>query len=112
MNRNAAPILFRASALDENVPRRDLYVSSEHAMYIDDEVLVRADQLVNGVSILGYLDLEAVEYFHIELDSHDVILAEGAPAETFVDCNNRCMFQNAAEFRELYPGDTSPAWAF
>jgi hypothetical protein len=46
-----------------------------------------------------------VEYFHVELDSHDVILAEGAPSETFVDDDSRLMFHNAHEFAALYPGE-------
>jgi hypothetical protein len=41
-----------------------------------------------------------------------VIFAEGAAAETFVDCDNRLMFHNAAEFNELFPADTAPGWAF
>jgi hypothetical protein len=41
-----------------------------------------------------------------------VIFAEGAAAETFVVCGNRLMFHNAAEFAELYPGDSAPSWAF
>jgi glycosyltransferase involved in cell wall biosynthesis len=105
------PILIKACALRENVPSRDLYVSPEHAMYIDD-VLVRAECLVNGVSVVRCAEVATVEYFHIELDSHDVIFAEGAPAETFVVCGNRLMFHNAAEFAELYPCDGSPGWAF
>ena len=105
------PILIKAGALRENVPLRDLYVSPEHAMYID-EVLVPAECLVNGVSVLRCAKVATVQYFHIELDSHDVIFAEGAPAETFVVCGNRLMFHNAAEFDELHPGDSSPGWAF
>ncbi|MCX7377439.1 MAG: Hint domain-containing protein [Alphaproteobacteria bacterium] len=38
----------------------------------------------------------SVSYFHVELDSHDAILAEGAWAESFVDCDSRGMFINAA----------------
>ncbi len=46
--------------------------------------------------------VDQVEYFHIELDTHDVILAEGAPAESFIDDDSRGMFHNAHEYRELY----------
>ena len=53
-----------------------------------------------------------MEYFHLELDTHDIILAEGAPSETFVDCDNRGMFQNAHEFDQLYPDFAAPKWAF
>jgi hypothetical protein len=58
---------------------------------------------VNGRSIAQPARVETVDYFHLELDSHDVILAEGAPAETFVDDDSRGMFHNAAEHAALYP---------
>ncbi len=45
-------------------------------------------------------------------EGHDIIFADGAPAETYVDCDNRFMFQNAGEFAALYPGDKRPAWDF
>ena len=44
-----------------------------------------------------------MEYFHIELDTHDVIIAEGALAESFIDDDSRGMFHNAHEYRALYP---------
>jgi hypothetical protein len=44
-----------------------------------------------------------VEYFHIELETHDVIIAEGALSESFVDDDSRGMFHNAHEYRVLYP---------
>ena len=70
------PICIKAGALDENVPRRDLWISPHHAMYLEG-VLIEAKDLVNGVSIVQTERVEKVEYFHIELDSHDVIIAEG-----------------------------------
>jgi glycosyltransferase involved in cell wall biosynthesis len=111
MGRNVTPILIKAGALSKNVPLRDLYVSPDHALYLD-EVLVAAEHLVNGVSIVRCRDVDSVQYFHIELERHDVIFAEGAAAETFADCDNRLMFHNAAEFAALYPADGAPGWAF
>ena len=46
-----------------------------------------------------------LEYFHIELENHDLLLAEGAPTESYVECDNRGMFHNAAEYAALYPED-------
>ena len=66
-------------------------------------VLIEARDLVNGVSIVQAERVDKVEYFHIELDSHDVIIAEGALSETFIDDHSRGMFHNAHEYRALYP---------
>jgi hypothetical protein len=77
-----------------------------------DGELVPVEHLVNGVSIVQCEAVERVAYFHVELDSHNVIVAEGAAAETFVDCDSRRMFHNAVEFAILYPGEDSPRWAF
>ena len=101
-NRKVLPILFRPGALADGAPRRDLFVSPQHAMFVDD-VLIPASALVNGSSIVQLEAVDAVEYFHLELDTHDVILAEGAAAESFVDDDSRGIFQNAAEYRLLYP---------
>ena len=96
------PICIKAGALDENVPRRDLRISPHHAMYLNG-VLIEAKDLVNGVSIVQTERVAKVEYFHIELDSHDVIIAEGALSESFIDDDSRGMFHNAHEYRALYP---------
>jgi hypothetical protein len=61
----------------------------------------RRDSSSTAIAQVG--TVERLEYFHIELDSHDVILAEGAPAETYIECDNRLMFHNAAEYAALYP---------
>jgi autotransporter passenger strand-loop-strand repeat protein len=101
-NPKILPILFRPDALADGVPRGDLFVSPQHAMFVDG-VLIPASALVNGTSIVQVAAVDEVEYFHLELDTHDVILAQGAAAETFVDDDSRGMFHNAAEFRLLYP---------
>jgi len=101
------PICFKAgsigeTSLGENLPRRDLWVSPHHAMYLNG-VLIEAKDLVNGLSIYQATSADSVIYFHIELDSHDVIIAEGVFAESFVDDNGRGMFHNEREFYTLYP---------
>jgi hypothetical protein len=101
-NPNVQPVRFRAGCLGDGLPRRDLLVSPEHAMFLDG-LLIPARCLVNGTTILEERGLDRVEYFHVELDTHDVLLAEDAPSETFLEDNNRSMFHNASEFAALYP---------
>jgi len=96
------PIVVSAGAIAHGVPARDLWVSPDHALYLDG-VLVPAKLLVNGMTISQVEAVDWLEYFHIELDTHDVLFADGAPAETYIECDNRLMFHNAAEFAALYP---------
>jgi len=107
--RHILPVCVSTDALADGVPRRDLWVSPNHALYLEG-VLIEARDLVNGVSVVQAERVEAVEYFHIELDSHDVIVAEGAAAESFIDDDSRGLFHNAREYRALYPDErTGPA---
>jgi Hint domain len=105
------PVCIKANALGDNEPKRDLWISPHHAMYFADDnggVLVEAKDLVNGKSIVQAHSVDKVEYFHIELDTHDVIIAEGALSETFIDDDSRAMFHNALEFDALYAEEHAP----
>ena len=97
------PIIFRAGSLGGSSPKRDLRVSPDHAMLVGG-LLVPAGALTNGSTIVRDRDCRRVDYLHVELAEHRIIYAEGAPSETFVDDDNRLMFQNAGEFDQLYPG--------
>jgi hypothetical protein len=103
-NKDVQPVCFKAGSIADHAPARDLYVSPEHAMFLDG-VLVPARDLVNGVSIVKVEGMEEVEYFHFEFDRHVVIYAEGAAAESFVDDDSRMLFHNADEYRLLYPDE-------
>ena len=95
------PIRVRAGAFDGALPHRDLWLSPDHALFVGG-VLVPVRYLSNGASIARDDDIAAVTYFHVELASHDVILAEGLPVESYLDTGNRHHFSNGGTFASLY----------
>jgi hypothetical protein len=95
------PIRIVRNAFAPGVPHCDVLLSPDHALLIDD-VLIPVRHLVNGTTILRQ-DTGIVEYWHIELRQHDVILAAGLPAESFLDTGNRTSFINAGRVITAHP---------
>ncbi len=96
------PVRVAAGALGPDLPRRDLFLSPDHALFLDG-VLVQAGALVNGTTIVRARGMpERFTYFHVELDNHALILAEDVPAETFVDNVTRRRFDNYSTYAALY----------
>ncbi|HQT66364.1 MAG: hypothetical protein B7Z78_03060 [Rhodospirillales bacterium 20-60-12] len=89
-----APVLIEAGAILDGVPKRDLIVSPDHAIFLGGH-LIPAKALINGATIRQCSRQMAVTYFHIELADHAVIYAEGTPAETYLDTGNRGAFEQA-----------------
>ena len=85
-----SPIRVAQSALGPNNPHRDLYVSHEHALYLDG-VLIAAGDLLNDQTIVRcQVEGNEIEYFHINLQRHDIIFTEGAA------CRNTCRYDHQA----------------
>jgi antigen 43 len=98
----AAPIRVKAGALAENTPVRDLLVSPEHCLILDG-LCVPAKLLVNGGSIAREYPTAPFQYYHLELEQHGILIAEGAEAESYLDTGNRSLFDNADVPRMLHP---------
>ncbi len=71
-------------------------------------MLIPAGLLVNGSTIFQ-VEVDTVTYWRVELETHDVILAENLPAESYLDMGNRGFFKEA-DVVDLAAGpDADPA---
>lgn len=98
------PVRIAKGAFGANTPHTDLIVTADHGMVVDDMV-INASALINGASIdwhpwkaIG----QSLTYYHVETDAHDVIIANGATSETYLDIPDRQSFDNYAEYVALY----------
>jgi hypothetical protein len=100
---DARPVRAAKDAIDIGCPQRDLYLSRAHLVYLNG-VLIPVGDLVNGRTITTvHPDTDRLEYFHIELDRHDVLLAEGVPCESLLaSAESRRAVGNAGEYTSLY----------
>jgi collagen type I alpha len=95
------PVRVRAGAFGPGLPARDLILSPDHAVFLDD-VLIPIRHLINGRSIVQE-SREQVTYHHIELPRHDLLLAEALPVESFLDTGGRASFANGGAVTTLHP---------
>ncbi len=88
------PVRIAAGALGMGIPERELVVSPDHGLYFDG-CLVQARDIVDGAVIRLDTDMPAIRYYHVELERHGILLAEGAPVESYLDTGHRGVFSNA-----------------
>jgi hypothetical protein len=102
----ALPVRIARSALGPDLPHADLFVTAAHSLFVDG-VLAPAEMLINGATITRYeaCEYDDLEYFHIKLESHDVIYAEGVPAETLLNVNESAV--NFADYFRRYGAPTT-----
>ncbi len=95
------PIRIAADAFGPARPSKDLYLSAGHSVCVDllGEVLIPVGNLINGGTI-AVIDTEAISYWHVELESHDILIANNLPAESYLAMANRGGFE---ELRGLLP---------
>lgn len=82
------PVRIMKDALGENKPHSDLYVSPGHGIYFDG-LLINAGALVNDATIKIVPRREPFKYYHLELRTHELLLSEGLPTESFLAYNER-----------------------
>jgi len=68
-----------------------------------DGVLIPVEFLINHRSILWDDRAQEIQIYHIELETHDVLIANGAPAESYRDDGNRWLFRNTNSGWNLPP---------
>lgn len=111
-----APVRIMAGALGSGLPKRDLMVSRQHRMMVTSKIAERmfdkTDVLVSAIRLAVlpgiFVDetVEQVDYYHLLFDTHEVILAEGAPAESLFTGAEalKSVDENARrEILELFP---------
>ena len=96
------PIHVARFAIDDHAPHRDLYLSPLHCVFFN-EALIPVMYLINETSIAQGTpsEMSALEYYHVELDTHEVIYAEGALVESY-DGSSRDNFSNFMQYERLY----------
>lgn len=97
----AMPVRVSRSALAPDVPRSDLFLTAGHSIYVDGTLFMIGD-LLNGTTITRYAaeEFDKLEYYHIKLETHDVIDAQGALCETMLGFSEGA--DNFADYYRMY----------
>ncbi len=115
LHHDRQPVRVRAGAFGGDLPKRDLFLSPGHPVLVgadaDNEggVLVPVMCLINGTTVTRE-PVTRITYWHVELDSHDILLAEGLPAESYIDGGDRAFFSEASDDALHNPDFVSPGW--
>ncbi len=102
------PVRILAGAFAPGQPHRDLLLSPDHAVATASG-LVPVRCLVNGATIAP-LAMAQVEYWHVELPFHELILAEGLAVESYLDTGNRSAFEDVARVTAIEPERVRQIW--
>lgn len=98
------PVRIRGGALGAHLPREDLIVTADHAIYLDG-YLVQAAALVNRKTI-DLVPLAECEFsltvYHVETAAHEVLIANGLAAESYLDQQSRRCFDNFSDYADQH----------
>ena len=99
------PIRIAPGAFAPGQPARDLLLSPDHAVYFDG-VLIPIKYLLNSDTV-HRVPVREVTYFHIELEQHDIVLADGLPVESYLDTGSCTAFANGGGAIQVHPSFAS-----
>ena len=103
------PVRIGADAFAPGMPHADLLVSADHAIFVGG-VLIPARYLLNGATVVRQ-PVNEISYFHVELAGHEVLLANGLPAESYLDTGNRGDFGNGGPAVHAHPEFARAVWS-
>jgi hypothetical protein len=110
--RKAWPVRVAAGALGAGLPYADLWLSPAHAICLQasdkDEVFIPVRCLVHGDAV-AQVERDTVTYWHVELDTHDILISNGAPSESYLDTGNRSSLDSASGIIDFHP-DLEPRY--
>ncbi len=88
------PVRIMAGALAGGRPGQDLIVSQNHRLLVDDwrapylfgedEILVPAKSLLNDTNVMQECPLGGIDYYHLLMQEHGMVCANGLWAESMV----------------------------
>jgi hypothetical protein len=102
------PVIVAPGAFGPGRPARDLFLSPDHAIFVNG-VLIPIKLLIDGVAVRR-CPVDEIVYFHVALDTHDVLLADGLPCESFLDTGDRAGFDNGGAAIDLHPNFAARLW--
>jgi T5SS/PEP-CTERM-associated repeat protein len=102
------PVRVSAGAFGPELPRRDLWLSPDHAVFVDG-VLIPVKHLINRTTVVQ-IPRDDVTYYHVEVARHDVLLAEGLTVESYLDPGDRRGFTHAGNGVILNATASARAW--
>lgn len=116
------PVCIPQNALANGIPSQDLFLSPQHRVLIRSvvaermfdaaEIFTAAKRLIGVNGIHAKTPAESVTYYHLLLDHHEIILANGAPVESLLIAPQSAAALNAGGFvtsnNKLFPAEFCP----
>jgi hypothetical protein len=115
------PVRISAGALGEGLPAQDLLVSRQHRFLVRSPIALRmfetSEVLLPAIKLIGLKgididqDVDAVEYFHILFDRHEIVCSNGAWSESLFtgpEALQAVPPASAQEIKKLFPEICEP----